>query len=562
MNAPHNSLASNDAARLFQSEFLSFILREPVAHEFVTVYLSDKNGTTDHTISCALIPLKKGPLVLKDQGWDLSLGEGVPGSISRYRKRRETTSYYRFGNDEGFEPLIFWRDFHGVRPSYLEVSEEFRLFHNLHYDGKQSIFTKITDAGNEEVIIQLAPKRIDIRHSALKQFLAIKKMYLSLQFDCREHSNYDLEELGLKEGTTPTRSPLIAYNLSFGDLLTPQKSFSRLLGKKLIKPYPLSKSGFWGFEKRKKQCFEKFIISSDKHGRDIVSNSNPDRLANNFGANKNAPNYLTPVFFRRGVLDKYYSSPSRYSIEDGYLRCAGLWGMTIDNHNDGYIVAWLGDLGRDLPYEEQLHWRSYNIQPIGGPSEIFINRQILAIPTDSDRPDLLFKQQYDQLLSVSEEILGWHILLPLSKEDIQHLECIRLPASEEQKEFDELVLSLAKLLVDSLNEKKLLSYIPTKEKEGFNKGITRLDVVLKRVWGIDTSEHIKFLRDLQELRSCGAVHRKGTNYGSIASKIGLDKSSFKATFKSLLFKALEFLKLLDTVIRRGALSKNPPSLQM
>jgi len=77
--------------------------------------------------------------------------------------------------------------------------------------------------------------------------------------------------------------------------------------------------------------------------------SDPGALSNRiFDKQPTTPDYLTPVFFKKAVLDKYYQQPDKYSVEDGYLRCCGLWGVTMDNHHADKVVIWLGDLGRDL----------------------------------------------------------------------------------------------------------------------------------------------------------------------------------------------------------------------
>ena len=78
------------------------------------------------------------------------------------------------------------------------------------------------------------------------------------------------------------------------------------------------------------------------------------------------PIIWTPVHFRRQVLDKYYQQPGKYAVDDSLLRCGRLWVMAIDNQHDDKVCAWLGDLGRDLPYQERLHWRAHNIPPLGG----------------------------------------------------------------------------------------------------------------------------------------------------------------------------------------------------
>lgn len=241
-------------------------------------------------------------------------------------------------------------------------------------------------------------------------------------------------------------------------------------------------------------------------------------------------------------------------MEDGYLRCGGLWGMTMDNHHEDRVVAWLGDLGRDLPYEEQLHWRSHNIPPAGGISKTFFKRQLLAQPTDSERPEHLFKSHYQQLADTCDEKLGWRVLLPLSPDDAHYFDAIRMPASDEQKDFDDLVLALAKILVDSLNEQELNKLVPVSYRAGIKGSIARLEKTLtvRAIQGYE--EHIKFLRNLQNLRSSGSAHRKGGNYQKIASGFGIESRTLRSVFLGILDRAVAFLKFLRGAVQSGVFS--------
>lgn len=539
--------------RLAQDNFLKLINRQMLPTELMTVYLDDK--TDDHNIGvyCALIPNDQIERSLNEPSWDLSLGSGLPGTVEYHRDGEKQVSYLRFGDDDGIEPLLIYREFHGMREAYREISEEFRLFHRLYHDRKQDQYIKIDDSGNEHLIAFVEPNRVQIRLQEIRQFLAIKDMHLAVLFDCREHSDATLEELGLKESADDHRDGLLTYTLGYGDFggLTKKRAFSRLLGKRLIPPIPKEKSGFWGFSQNEpKRCVE-FIISQDDDGTVVTNTSDPDRLANFFGANPDQPNYLTPVHFRKQVLDKYYQQPSKYSVEDGYLRCGGLWGMTMDNHHEDRVVAWLGDLGRDLPYEEQLHWRSQNIPPAGAISKTFFKRQLLAQPTDSERPEHLFKSRYQQLADTCDEKLGWRILLPLSRDDAHYFDAVRVPATDEQKDFDDLILALAKILVDSLNEQELNKLIPVSERADIKGSISRLEKTLIGQGRQGHGEHIKFLRNLQNLRSSGTAHRKGSNYQKIASEFDLESRSLRNVFQGILGRAVAFLEFLHEVAQKG-----------
>ena len=549
-----------DRDRLSQAQMLKWLQRDLQMTDMITIYLSDNESPHNHGIYCTLIPSNQIEQVLSSPTWNLMHGQGIPGAIEYYEGGEKRVKYLRYGDDDGIEPLIIDRGFSGMRNDYKEISEEFRLFHRLYHDRKLDQYIKIDDAGNEHLVALVEPNRIQIRLKEIRQFLSIKEMHLSIQFDCRELSKHSLEELGLKKGGEDQHEELICWGHYYGDFggFSSHQAFSRLLGKRLITPLPKSKSGFWGFsEKPKKKCVE-FIIDIDESGEEITYTSDPDDLANNFGANPDAPHYLTPVHFRKQVLDKYYQQPGKYAVEDSILRCGYLWSMDLDNHHDEKVCAWLGDLGRDLPYEEQLHWRAHNIPPEGDVSNTYFQRQILAEFTDSDRPEHLFGQRYHDLQKACDEYLGWQLLLPLGTDDEHHFQCLRIPSTDEQRDFDELILGLTKILIDSLNEKNLNKLIPAEQRANLRGSIVRLEAALSACEVEDAADHLAFLRKLQNLRSSSAAHRKGSNYRRIASEFGVESQSLRSVFTGILWQALAVLDYFINVVHSGQIKGNQP----
>jgi len=544
-----------ERTRLSQDELFKELTRQLQATEMVTVYLSDNDGPKNHSIYCALVPTADIEKSLSSPSWDLMHESGYPGAVQHYDNGETTTEYCRFGDDSGIEPLVIDRGFHGMKPDYKELSEEFRLFHRLYHDRQSDRYIKIDDDGNETIVAVVEPNRIQIRLKELRQFLAIKEMHLAILFDCREHSPMTLKELGQTEGGGDHRDGLACWGLNYGDFggIGSHQAFSRLLGKRLIEPLPKEKSGMWGFAEEKPKKHVDFIIGVDEDGNEVSYTSNPDELANYFGANPEAPNYLTAVSFRKEVLDKYYQQPGKYKVSDGMLGCGYLWSMYLDNHHDDKVCAWLGDLGRDLPYEDQLHWRSHNIASPDGVSETYHRRQMLAQFTDSDRPEHVFQLKYGELTKACTEVLGWRLLLPLAPEDEHHFQCVRVPATDEQRDFDELVLGLTKILIDSLNEKSLNSLVPKDQLTDLKGSISRLEAALAACSIEDAEGHIAFLRKLQNLRSSGSAHRKGSNYRKIATEFGVDSQSLRSVFREILRRALDLLEFFIGVVRSRGL---------
>ena len=552
---------NGDKRRLSQAQNLQNVQSTQKFNEMLTVYQEYEEEYSKRYIYCALIPSDHIEEALSDSTWDLEFSQGMPSGMVSYKGTKEEHKYLRYGVDNGVEPLIIGRNFHRLRDDYREISEEFRLFHNLHHERTTDPYIKIDEDGNEEVVAVVEPNHVRIRLKEIRQFLAIKEMHLAIQFIFNETSTQSLERLGFTAGEEDRRDGMIRWMQRYGDLdgIGNCGAFSRLVGKRLVEPLPKTKSGFWPFTEVSEQEYASFIIDVDENGNEISYTSNPDELktpadpGNIRGVDEEAPSYLTPVHFRKKVLDKYYHEPSKYSVEDSILRCGSLWSVYIDNHHDDIVCAWLGDLGRDLPSSEQGHWHLHNIPPIGGVSKTYFARQIEAQFANSGRPEHIFKQRYDDLQKVSQAQLGWQWLLPLQTADAHHRQSLRIPATDEQRDFDSMVLSLTKMLIDSLNEKSLRKLISCEKQEEFKdkRGIALLEVVLhlNELEGADV--HVAFLRKLQNLRSSGSAHRKGRNYLKIAEHFGVENQSLRHVFANILNSASDTLDYFIILVNSG-----------
>ena len=248
------------------------------------------------------------------------------------------------------------------------------------------------------------------------------------------------------------------------------------------------------------------------------------------------------IVFKREVLQKYINKPELYTIRDGYLSCQSLWGIEIDNHHKNCIAAYLGDLGRDLPESERGYWRTYNIVGEEGLSKVSFQRDFCNMFTESNMEDHKFQYAYSKLINQWNEKFGWDLYLPLSEEDQYNLTQIRLPLGNSQPEFDQLVLALVKVLIDSLNEKLL---IISGDDQSDIKGISKLEKWLQSNGATGYEDHIKFLRDLQKLRSTGSSHRKGKEYSKISNTFGLSEKSKIDVFEEILQKANAFLEYMQ-----------------
>lgn len=265
---------------------------------------------------CGFIPENSIKESLSDFSWDISMQSGAPG----FEMNGEGTVYrYRLVN-KSEEALLFYREFYGVASDYVEISQEFILLNNLRYDKKHKAYYAMYESGEQEEAVKYIDDRsIQIKSKFLRKYASAKRLAIVLEFDIRTRYSGQLSDYGLADYNDVIQQDNICFSITGGEYRIPDTVFSRVLGKKIIAPEPIEKCGFWPYEKEKD--YQDFIIGTDEQGNTITHTCNPDFLNNYFGANPSAPMYLTPVFFSREVLQKYYSKPELYRISDGQLSC-------------------------------------------------------------------------------------------------------------------------------------------------------------------------------------------------------------------------------------------------
>ncbi|WP_217239782.1 hypothetical protein [Streptomyces sp. AC555_RSS877] len=512
--------------------------------DWVTVYARDERDKEDGGYYSALVPVENIDTRLSEVDWDLDLGDGMPGFVFHYADKRN--EYLRFGNDEGVEPVVICRSFHGLKPSYVEVSEEFRHFHNLYEDRATRTLIAFDDSGDEIEVVRVSDDRAEIKVKYLKEFLAARGMALLLLYVIDRWSEKSLDELGMTRQDEQQSGSDYRYS-RFVDVfpgLGPEKeTCARLRGKKVIRGlanYDPQRS--WGRHDRK---YEEFIIGVDDDGEQVHHTCDENELSNYFGKNPGAPHFLTSVFFRKEVMAKYYNDPGKFSVDDGYLRCAGYWGIPLDNNHEKYVIVFLGDLGR-LPHKEQLHWKRYNVTPDGKMSDVYFRRSMLGQWADAEEPALVFKRTYEIFGERWESQQGWELFKKLKPADAHHWTSLHVPSDGNQKEFDEQIMSLTKLLVDRINEAEVgkLATLEPNEKGG----ITKFGRYLDSIAFAEAEAFIKLLRNLQSLRS-GAAHVKNmknsSDYQKAVRFFDLGTKGLSRGFADILRDATVFLGKLE-----------------
>ena len=514
-------------------DFVELIKNKHGEENWITVYKSTPINQASESVGMysAFVTNEKSVIALKNTSWDLTYGSGRPGFVINYVNGEKKVNYYS-NEEEGFLRLVLNREFHDRMTDYVEILEEFRLFHNLYYLEYEKKYIAFDEVGDEVDVVKIYPDQVQIRRHYLSSFMAAKQMHLLLYFDITRKFIHNEKYCSQEENPNLIFS-IFSDSYSFKDF----NSFSRMLGKKLIRCECVEMSRIWPFEVEK--VYLDFIIGGDVDSPKKFT-CNPDVLSNYFGANKDAPNYLTPVFFKKEVMQKYYSS-KEYLIGDGRLSRRGSWSLRFDNNAKDHVSVFLGDLGQDLPSKEQEYWKSFNIFADGKKiSRTNFERSFMGNFSDPENPEHEFKYFFNAFQVKWFDKHKWHLFLPLSVSDRHFFTSIRSLLTNEQSEFDSQILALAKIVIDSLNTEELRKATGISEPK--TGSLNLLEKLLFKLNTQNLDKHISSLKSIQSIRSAGVAHRKGAEYEKVISRLKLNTNDFQAEFDNFLRNIVCLLK--------------------
>lgn len=233
---------------------------------------------------------------------------------------------------------------------------------------------------------------------------------------------------------------------------------------------------------------------------------------------------------------------------------AAFWAalMPVENIDEAYRdYSWNSYIGTQCPgfieYGDKITYEAnpLNFDNIATDARLSTNavkRDFLCAFTQPEISDLKFKSNFKQFVNTWREQYQWDLFLPLSQNDEYNFKTLHLPITDGQEEFDHLVLSLVKTMIDSLNEKEIVKQF--KNPTDLKGGISKLEYWLSELNFPDYQQQIKFLRNLQELRSTGTGHRKGKGYEKAAGVFGLNTDNYVDVFDRILLQANAFILFL------------------
>ena len=481
----------------FKQEKTIELVKSPLSGAWTTVYSHHAAADGRPSVFACFADLARKQEILAGDDWLKHASSFSPG----FCVCADDVTYHD-GRDEGYDFIVAEQYFYPLDQAQILVNQEFVMLFEL-YRGEDGCYYSVDKCGDREKVVDFAGDEVRVRTKYILRFIAAKQCLFVYFVDSRlaSSSSYPL-------GSTEciSESDEVGGNYHIGQWYASDIDegylLSMIYARSFIEPGDVETCGVWPYDE-KKEWYPEFIIGERPDGSLVRYACDPNKLGTYFDREPRAPYYLTPVFFKPAVLDKYRSSP-HFDVSERHISCGSQWRCEIDNVDPDRVMVYLGDLGRDLPESERTHFLSFEMSPVDQhiSDEVFKTDLLNMWVKDPSGPVSMLMRARMELDKAWRKWFGLALYRPFHRADEGILEQIHIPSANGEPEFEAVTMALTRALVDYIDESSL--------KGADAKGsINKLEVFLS---GHDIVADVKPLRDLQNLRSAGAAHGKGPKY--------------------------------------------------
>jgi hypothetical protein len=265
------------------------------------------------------------------------------------------------------------------------------------------------------------------------------------------------------------------------------------------------------------------------------------------GAGRN--NFLTPVIFRREVLDYYLDDPRHYAVTEREVRAGNMWSIPIAITERGNVHVWLGDLGR-ISDTAQQHWRRYNIADDDGVPEWRIEQDINAQFVDPPPTEPLDRlgAAIHRCNELALRYCGQPLYAKIEGLSADRVRTLRVPLNSSLPAFQDQVTTLAITVIEHLNA----DFFAAAAAPAGPGTLSRLAAWLEAETGAaeeDAKAMIGGLHAVQAIRSkAGGAHRGGSAGIEALSRAEIDLDDLPAGFEHLVGRVTASLEAVADVL--------------
>ncbi len=419
-------------------------------------------------------------------------------------------SSYGCNSMRGGEKLIFTRAFHGVDSVEPQIEISQKLVHalGLYFVPERHAYCRLDQNGDIESIIRIHKSETDdpwqgiqvvtILSKDIATYMALTEYSLVSKFDFTRFSPGNFSGWNSAKEKTFKADDLYYHSRA----ITKHASYANgwmILRTQLTEAMLVDE---WKAEKDESTNeYASFKIFDRKNKRQVETSCSPNHIVNYF-TDSDLPWEISPAFFKPEVLTKYKSDKEKYTFGDRNITCRNSWHLkTYDINEEGQVHTYIGYLA-NLPYEEQLYWKSFNEWPKAYISKRAFENDILGE----------YSSEVDPLHDLKVIVAELDKLAPKwwNHRGQEMLDAVHYPATDSTNEWGNELLSLDQLLVEGFLAKPLRK-IATENKAEFDKSwgsLKILEITLISVGRTkEQANEIVFpLRELHSLRNPAKAH--------------------------------------------------------
>ena len=420
--------------------------------------------------------------------------------------------------------LVFGRTIEGLQgkdSSYFELSQEYAHVVKIHWRDELSAYCRFDQHGDWEPVVSVTSGEtrqevslVSFKREPLEEYLAASDSILVRMFDFMLLNRTNFEDW--PDGPEDVvRNNTIFYRQKVD---SGKAAYTR--GVQVIHPKRPRATIFAGIkgELQARDRHVEFIACDWRNKRITNISTAPSATTNYVQAKGNdLPFELSPAFFKPDVLLKYRGDHDKYTVEERTIWCRGAWELRgYDVNEAGLVHAYICDL-RALPYEEQVYWKSFNVEPKGRISDRAIKNDFEGVVVE--RPDPISEIRRITERWSYDACVWWKI------RDGSLVDRIHTPITGSRDEWAGAFKELSKLIIECFDVNGIRGELG---RRGIEWGKNDLSLaLLERV--VDC--RLDGLRLVQRIRSKVDAHVRGAEADSLSVEALKQHGSYAAHFQ-------------------------------
>jgi len=452
------------------------------------------------------------------------------------------------GHQNGTQ-LVFNRAFEGWEGSgrnYIEVNQEYTHITGIHWRPEKRAYCRFDGRGDLESVVSVSTREdkgseltlVTFKWEPLEEYLSAADAVLVRRFDFTLLRRDSFSGWPQEPPDNIQESNELFYHRK---VLPGHAAYTA--GRQIIRPRR-SKEAIHGniknWRRPKDRNYAEFIAYDWRNKRIAPISTAPGATTNYFDATDNSlPFELSWAFFRPEVLSKYKTDRDKYTVGERDVTCRAAWHLTgIDVNKAGQVHAYICDL-RGLPYEEQLHWLSFNEPP-----KTSISKR--AFVNDFRGEFVDFSEPLAQVLSTvrrwqDQRVVWWRL------RDEKLLDRVNTPLTDSRDEWAEAFMDLAKLVVEGFETTAIRTKLD-EAKIPYGKDdrtIALLERLLNKGAAFADAKKLTGLRTVQNLRSKAKGHAGGSEAAELAQEALTEHETFANHFRSVCAQVTAELETIE-----------------